>query len=254
MRKTLIYDLPTRLFHWLFATLFLITFAIGKASDDESLVFSYHMLLGLMLTGLVIWRILWGVIGSQHARFSGFNLNIIDLKNYFLGILTGSKKKWTGHNPASSWAAITMFALTLGLGITGYLMSTGSREAFEDIHELMANTFIIVTVLHIAGVILHSFRHQDAIALSMVDGRKELVENNEEIKSSRPFSAILLLAIVFSMGLSLWKNFDAQNRTLVIFGQTLQLSENENENDEKGSEGGSNKESSENDEEGEEND
>lgn len=227
MRSTLVYDLPTRLFHWFFSGLFLLSFVIAKTIDDESLIFSYHMLSGLLLSGLVIWRIAWGIIGSEHARFSGYNLNPIHLKDYFLGILSGSKKRWLGHNPASSWAAITMFTLALGLAITGYLMSIGNKESFEDIHEFMANTFIVVVVLHVAGVILHSIRHQDAIALSMIDGKKEVSTSSSGIPSSRRFAAIILLGLVMSGGLFLFKHFDSQNRTLTIFGQTLQLGENE---------------------------
>lgn len=229
MRSTLVYDLPTRLFHWLFSGLFLLCFTIAKTVDDESLVFSYHMLLGLLLSGLVIWRIVWGVVGTKHARFSGFNLNLAHLKDYFVGMLSGSKKRWLGHNPASSWAAITMFALALGLGVTGYLMTTGYKESFEDIHELMANTFIVVVVMHVAGVILHSIRHQDAIALSMIDGKKEVPGQQDAIASSRRFAAIMLLTFVIAGGLYLFKNFDSQNRTLSLFGKTLQLGENENE-------------------------
>lgn len=229
MRSHLVYDLPTRLFHWLFSGLFLLSFVIAQTVDDESVIFIYHMLSGLMLGGLVVWRILWGLVGSKHARFSGFNLNPVHLKDYFLGILSGSKKRWLGHNPASSCAAVTMFALALGLAITGYLMSTGNKETFEDIHEFMANTFIVVVVLHVAGIILHSLRHQDAIALSMVDGKKEAPAGSASIPSSRPFAAVMLLALVISAGLYLFKNFDSQKQSLSLFGQTLQLGEGSSE-------------------------
>lgn len=238
MRSHLVYDLPTRIFHWLFSGLFLLSFVIAQTVDDESVIFSYHMLSGLMLGGLVVWRILWGLVGSKHARFSGFNLNPVHLKDYFLGILSGSKKRWLGHNPASSWAAVTMFALALGLAITGYLMSTGNKETFEDIHEFMANTFIVVVVLHVAGIILHSLRHQDAIALSMVDGKKEAPAGSASIRSSRPFAAVMLLALVISAGLYLFKNFDSQKQSLSLFGQTLQLGESSSEGAAEGGEEG----------------
>ncbi|WP_295904636.1 cytochrome b/b6 domain-containing protein [uncultured Bdellovibrio sp.] len=225
MRSTLVYDLPTRLFHWLFAGLFLVAFVLAKTSDDESIIFIYHMLAGLMLGGLVLWRIVWGVIGSKHAKFSGFNLNLFELKNYILGIISGSKKRWPGHNPASSWAAITMFILALGLAVSGYLMTTGNKETFEDIHEFMANTFMVVVGLHVTGVIFHSIRHQDRIALSMLDGKKEIPENSTSIRSSRSFAGLLLIAFVFAAGLYLYKHFDPSQRTLGGFGQTLQLDE-----------------------------
>lgn len=233
MRSTLVYDLPTRIFHWLFAGLFLTSFIIGKTIDDESLLFSYHMLSGILLSGLVLWRVFWGVFGARYARFSSYALNPIELKDYFSGLLTGSKKRWVGHNPASSWAAILMFVLALGLGLTGYLMSTGNKETFEDLHEILANTFIIVVVLHIAGVLLHTIRHQDLIALSMVDGKKQVLASNNGIQKNHSISAVILIILVVFSGFLLNKNFNDQDRTLKIFGTTLQLGENEEGENEK---------------------
>lgn len=209
----------------------MLSFIITKTADDESTVFTYHMLSGLLLGGLVLWRIVWGFIGSKYARFWEFNLKPSDLKDYLFGILSGSKKRWSGHNPASSWAAIVMLVLALGLAVTGYLMTTGSKETFEDIHELMANTFIIVVALHVAGVILHSLRHQDAIALSMIDGKKDLNDNVGSISSSHRFAGVLLMALVVSAGLYLFKNFDSTQGTLSLFGQTLHLGDTESGND-----------------------
>ncbi len=128
MKSSLVYDLPTRLFHWIFSALFIISFTIGKFVDDESLLFSYHMISGLLLGSLVILRIIWGMAGTKHARFSGFALNPIDLRNYLVGIVSGSKKRWAGHNPASSWAALSMLIFALGLVTTGFLMTTGYEE------------------------------------------------------------------------------------------------------------------------------
>lgn len=229
MRTILVYDLPVRIFHWLFSGFFLLSFVIAKVVDDESVIFSFHMLSGLLLGELVLWRILWGFVGSKHARFSGFSFTPRDLKDYFLGILLNSKKRWPGHNPASSWSAITMFCLALGLAFTGYLMSTGDKEAFEDSHELMANSFIVIAVLHVAGVILHTIRYHDTIALSMIDGKKELAESKDSISSSKSFAAILLIALVTSSGIYLFKNFNFQSKVLTVFGQALQLGESEQE-------------------------
>ena len=68
MKAKRVYDLPTRVFHWLFATLFVVAFTISNTVDDESLVFSYHMIAGLTLCFLVAWRLVWGVIGTTHAH------------------------------------------------------------------------------------------------------------------------------------------------------------------------------------------
>lgn len=226
--RQLVYDLPTRLFHWLFAGLFLTAFIIAKTIDDDSIIYSYHMIAGLTLSFLVVLRLLWGVVGTEHARFSGFALNPKDLLGYFKGILEGSKKKWAGHNPASSWAAIAMFVMILGLGFTGYNMVSGpNKEDFEDAHELLANGMIIFVILHVLGIILHTIRHKEMIALSMVDGKKADVAENEKINSAKPIIATIFLALALSFGIHLLKNFDTTTRTLTVFGTHLQLGENE---------------------------
>ncbi|MBK7963783.1 MAG: cytochrome b/b6 domain-containing protein [Bdellovibrionales bacterium] len=175
MRQHLVYDLPLRLFHWLFAGLFLIGFIIAKTVDDESVLFNYHSLAGLTLGFLVLLRVVWGVFGTKHARFSGFALNPKDLVSYFLGILAGEKKRWAGHNPASSWAGLIMMLMALGLAVTGYLMASGSEnELLEDFHELLANGFIVVVGLHVVGIGIHTIRTRELIGLSMIDGKKRV--------------------------------------------------------------------------------
>ncbi|MGE4131032.1 MAG: cytochrome b/b6 domain-containing protein [Bdellovibrionales bacterium] len=246
MRNQLVYDLPMRLFHWVFATLFVAAFLIAKTVDDESTLFSYHMLAGLLLGFVVTLRLVWGFVGSKHSRFSGFALHPRELVAYFTGILSGDKRKWSGHNPASSWATLIMFALALGLGLTGYLMASGQKETFEDIHELLANGFLVVVLMHIAGIILHALRHQDGIAFSMIDGSKKGTPSGETITSSRPAVAILFVGLVATFAVHLATNFNSQTRTLNLFGNQLQLGENE-ENE--GSESGESKgEADENDE------
>lgn len=230
MRKQ-VYDTPTRIFHWLFAGFFLTAFGITKIVDSESLVFSYHMLIGLTLFSLVLTRIVWGLIGSKHARFSGFALNPKDLFTYFNGILSGDKKRWAGHNPASSWAALLMIALSLGLGVTGFLMSTGQKETFEDIHELFANAFIITAILHVLGIILHTIRHKEMIGLSMINGKKENIIEGEQIHSNHNLFGVILLSIVAIVGFTVFKKFNPETRTLTFGNTTLQLGE-ENENQE----------------------
>lgn len=235
MRNDLVYDLPTRLFHWMFAGLFVFSFFIGKTVDDDSPVFSYHMLSGLILGFLVILRIVWGFLGTQHARFSSFSLNPKHLISYFKGMTVGDKTRWSGHNPASSWAAIVMMLQGLGLGLTGFLMSLSkaNKESYEDVHELLANSFLLVAGLHIIGVLMHMFRHKDFIALSMLDGKKVDVPSRERISSPRTAFGVLLVALVVSFGIHLKNNYNPATGTLNLFNQQMQLGENEDKGGEK---------------------
>jgi cytochrome b len=199
------------------------------------------MLLGLVLALVVCLRIVWGFVGSRYARFSSFTLKPRALFQYFGELITGKAARTLGHNPASSWAAIIMMALSLGLALTGYLMTAGNKETFEDAHELLANTFLIVAITHVAGVILHSLRHKDRIGLSMVNGKKHVVEGQPGIDRSYRGVALLFLAIVGAFVFHLGRNYDASTQTLHLFGKTLQLGESEGQGDHKSSEGNATK-------------
>lgn len=236
MEKHKIYDLPTRLFHWLFAGLFLGAFAIAKLVDDESAFFSQHMLLGLLLAGLTLLRIIWGIIGSRYARFKSFPLSPARLVTYFREILTAKGNQHSGHNPASAWAALVMMGLALGVGVTGYLMATGNKEAYEDIHELLANAFIFVAVAHVAGVALHQLRHKDGIALSMIHGKKKGIPSDAGIDRSHSLVALGMAGIMGVFAFHVYRNYDTTRSTTSLFGVTLQLGENEAEEHGKASE------------------
>ncbi len=229
--KKLVYDLPTRLFHWLFAFLFLFAFIIGKNVDDESPTYVYHMMAGLGISFIVLLRIIWGFIGSKHARFSGFVLHPKSLIQYMKGIFTGQLTRYTGHNPASSWAAIVMMILALCLGTTGYLMTSTEfgKETYEDFHEIFANAFIILVITHIAGIILHTIRHKELISLSMIIGTKDKVKDEDVIPHSYRLVAVLFIILYFAFSSNIAKNYNLQDGRLNFFGTILQLGENSSE-------------------------
>lgn len=225
--KTRVYDVPTRLFHGLFAGSFLTAFVIANTVDDESMLFAYHMLAGLLMVFVVAWRLIWGLLGTRHARFSDFQLSPAGLVNYLTGIVSGSKAKWAGHNPASSWAALLMLGLAIGLGVTGYAMASGAGEAFEDLHELLANALLAVVALHVAGVVLHQLKHRDAIALSMLNGHKQDVDQTVPAVRSHTLVGVLLVAASLWFASALWQHFDRTTGQLQLFGVSLQLTDNE---------------------------
>lgn len=223
-----VYDLPTRTFHWLFALFFVLTFTISNTVEDKSAIFSYHMLSGMVLLFLVIFRVTWGFLGTKHARFTGFAFKPIDLINYLKGIQTASNYNWIGHNPASSWASIIMIFLTLGLGVTGLLVSNvKGAQALKEVHELLANGFLIVVIMHISGVVLHSIKYKDKIWKSMINGKKtNLPEDLIRINSYKSIGVLLLVATI-CISVYLVKNFDYKNRSVTIIGSKVSLTKPE---------------------------
>lgn len=242
MRQVLVYDFPTRVFHWLFAGFFITAFAIANLVDDDSARFSLHMLAGLGMVFVIVLRLIWSLVGTRHARLTDLALNPAQLIAYFKGMFlkgmaSPGSRRWIGHNPASSWAAVAMVGLALGLGTTGYLMATGGEnDALKEAHELMANAFLVVVLLHIAGVVVHVLRHRDHLESSMVTGRKQArADDQEQVRSIPVAGAAFVVLTGLFMGYLL-QHYDAQARSLDLFGTTLQLGENEHDHQSGGSE------------------
>ena len=244
MSTRMVYDLPTRLFHFSFGALFLTAFGIGKFVDDENPIYAYHMTAGLTLGLAVVLRLIWGWVGTEHARFSSFALRPRDLVNYFLGILRGDKRKWAGHNPASSWVALVMFAMGLGLVFSGYnMVSGGNRDEIKEIHEVFGSVFAVLVLAHVAGIFLHTIRHKEIIGLSMVTGKKSDVPEAQQIESARVPFALLFVLILALFGTYILGSYDSTKSEMVLFGKKLVLLEKENKpENEHGSQSGNTQE------------
>lgn len=236
MKRILVWDLPVRLFHWLLAGAFLGAFLIANLVDDESALFTAHMWLGGIAAFMVVLRILWGLLGSRHARFTGFDLRPSSLLAYLKG-LGRNARRWVGHNPATSWAALAMFAIILGLAYTGANMSSGG-EAFEEIHEVLAWSLVAIVGVHVAGIVWHTVRTRENIALSMVDGKKE-AEMSAAIPRAHALTALAFVALTGLWAGGLYDGYDPATRTvtLPVVGSTLQLGEGEDEEHEHGEAG-----------------
>ncbi|MBT4762071.1 MAG: DUF4405 domain-containing protein [Bdellovibrionaceae bacterium] len=240
MKKIKVYDLPTRLFHWLFVLLFLSSFFIAKYIDDDSWIYAYHMLSGLLMAFLIILRVVWGLVGSKYARFSSFRLAPRELVDYLSSIVNSKTRRYVGHNPASSYAAIAMFLLTIGLVITGLLMSFGIFEDFfEEIHELLSNSFVIIAILHVAGLVFHEIKHKDGLVFSIVTGKKDLVGQKEGIGNNHLFAGIIFVGLVLSFIFYLASNYKSSTQKLNLFGTQVRLGETEHgEHNKHGKRGG----------------
>lgn len=203
--KILVWDLPTRLFHWLFAG----AFAVAWLSGEEDGWLNIHVFAGYLMLGLLGFRLLWGFAGGRYARFASFLFSPREGVAYLLQVLKGSAKRFIGHNPAGSWAVYLLLSLALLAGLSG-LATLGGQEGqgplagwvpygmgrtFKEVHEFCANTLMLVVVLHLGGVALESWRHRENLPRAMVTGCKD-GEPGEAARSGHPLGAVLLLAAV----------------------------------------------------------
>ena len=228
--KTTVYDWPTRIFHWLFALLFVVAYVIAETVSDESSLFSLHIMAGLTIGFILILRIIWGFVGTTYARFSSFKLNPVELLQYLKDAVVTKTKNYLGHNPASSYAAVIMFICAAGLAITGVIMTGGSESDFyEETHELLANIFLITVVAHVGGIIFHHLKHRDSLWSSMFDGKKQPLPEKTGITNSKRFAGMLFLILTLMWSGYLYSKYDSTNQTIDLFGQELVLGEEEHE-------------------------
>jgi len=227
MKPVLIWDLPTRIFHWLLAAGFITAAVISLALGDDSPLFPYHAICGLTIGLLVVIRVIWGFVGTRHARFGAFAFGPAAVVEYMKGVLLGGGRRYTGHNPGSAVAIFALLALVLAMAATGIMLGQGD-ESMKDVHEVLAWVTVGFVVLHVAGVALHAIRRHENLTAGMIHGKK-LAEPTEAISSARPAVAVLFLVILGGWAFGLVRGFNAtaQTTTLPIFGTVLQLGEGE---------------------------
>ena len=167
--KTLVWDLPTRAFHWLLAIAFVGAFVTAESERLRDL----HMLMGYSAAGLVAFRLLWGILGTRYARFTSLPLSPRAVVTYLKSLLTLSPRHYFGHNPAGSWAVIGMLVLITVTAATGWAraVEVGPRWV-EDLHEGLANTTVAVIGVHIVAVLLSSVLHRENLVRAMLSGYK----------------------------------------------------------------------------------
>jgi len=167
--RTLVWDLPTRAFHWLLAA----SFAGAYITSESERLRDVHMLLGYSAAGLVAFRLLWGLVGTRYARFSSFPLSPGAVVDYLKSLLSLSPRHYLGHNPAGSWAILGMLALIAGTALTGWANALEvGPEWVEDVHEVFGNATLALIVVHVAAVIISSVLHRENLPRAMLTGYK----------------------------------------------------------------------------------
>ena len=168
-RKTIaVWDIGVRLFHWSLVTSVTLSYFVISPRD-------MHKFFGYTMVALITFRLIWGLIGPKHARFSNFIPGPRKLLGYLADIARGVEDRYLGHNPAGA-AMIVALLLVLGsIGTTGYMMGMDAyfgEEWVEDLHKALVNGLLVLVMLHLAGVVTASLRHKENLVAAMVTGQK----------------------------------------------------------------------------------
>lgn len=206
--RVLVWDLPTRVFHWLLAASFVGAFATAESERLRDV----HVVLGYTMLGLIAFRLLWGVIGTRYSRFGSFAFGPRSVLAYLKSLFTRSPQHHLGHNPAGSWAIYALLALTVLAGATGYAAYNDIGGGWmEEVHEAAANALLGVVILHVLGVFASSLIHRENLARAMVSGFKS-GNPAEGIRYRHRIVAVALLLAVAGFWMTGTDYFPAPSR------------------------------------------
>jgi cytochrome b len=211
-RKILVWDLPTRLFHWSLVLLVgLNLFVIGPRGGLSTVI---HFVLGYVIAGLLLFRFFWGFIGSPRSRFRDFVRPWPKLRAYLARLLRFDPPHSIGHNPVGGWMILGLLGLLLLMVVTGLfganrraagpfapLLGAGSAGLMGELHSLLSSVLIAFIIVHVTGVLAEWMLTGENLIRSMITGRKRLAE--AEAAAEPPVAPVWRAAILAILALAL---------------------------------------------------
>lgn len=173
--KVSVWDLFVRTFHWSLVTLFA---ANALFVDDDG---KLHLWIGYAIVVLVVLRIIWGFIGSPYARFSSFPPSIKDSFDQVQEVFQRRVTVHKGHTPLGALMIYNLIISMLGIGLSGYLMTTDTFWGVEwpgIMHEVFVYWAEFCVLVHIAAVLFESLRTRVNLPLSMITGNKKIPQDD----------------------------------------------------------------------------
>lgn len=164
-----VWDIFVRLFHWSLVGLFVFAYLTGDEWDNA------HEIAGYCIMALVAARIVWGFVGSKHARFSSFVFSPATIAGFLKDSVHLRAKRYIGHNPAGGAMVIALLIAISAISVSGYMMTTEmfwGVDWVEEVHEVVVNATLVLIALHIGGVVLASIEHGENLVRSMITGMK----------------------------------------------------------------------------------
>lgn len=180
--QTAVWDWPVRLFHWLIVLL--IPMMWWTAEEG---IMDWHRRLGLLLFGLVLFRLIWGLFGSWTARFLPMLVRLRDIPRYIFTLSRAKHRPSFGHNPVgvlSVFALLSLLSVQIGTGLfsvdvdglesgpLAVLVSFKTGRLLADIHEISFDLLVIFIALHITAILLYRFVLKDRLIKPMVTGSR----------------------------------------------------------------------------------
>lgn len=207
-KRILIWDLPTRLFHW--TLLALVIAAIATAFQGGNLMV-WHGFIGQLILGLIVFRLAWGVVGSTYAQFADLVPSIGDIVTYIRGDWRG-----LGHNPVGSLVSLALIVVLLVQAILGLfandeiafrgpfnpLISQEAGEAITALHRQNLWIILLLIGLHVAAILFVAIKRKEDLVRPMITGRKRA--RGAEAKAARGGGWAAALMALFFAAVVVW--------------------------------------------------
>jgi len=215
-KPPVIWDLPLRLFHWSMVAV-VITAAITGYFFEEWWL-DVHVYAGYALTCLLIFRLIWGFVGSYYSRFHTFPLSPVGVFNHLKDLLKGKSEPHAGHNPVGAWMIVVLLTSLILLVVTGFIVWGGQEkngplasvvgyqvgEWGEDVHEVLAGILMAAIGIHVLGVLVETVIFKHPLIKAMITGRKEGVPPTGKTVSVWHSLAGILILIGVGTVFSYW--------------------------------------------------
>lgn len=189
-----VWDLPIRTFHWLLVVGILASWLTGEVFDSY---LNWHLVIGEGMLGLIVFRLVWGVIGSESARFVHFVKGPAAIKAYISEFWIDRRGRvWLGHNPLGALSVLAMLlslAVQVGTGLfaaaddyinygpLNKFVSDGTASLLTEIHEVNFNILLGLVGLHLAAIAYYRFFKRENLVTPMVTGKRCLDDGQQPV-------------------------------------------------------------------------
>jgi cytochrome b len=203
-RSVKVWDLPTRLFHWLVVMLVAAAYVTVRLNWMD-----WHVRIGETLLTLVLFRLLWGCFGSETARFSSFLSSPAAAWRHLRHVLRREPDLQAGHNPAGGWMVVALLALLLGETLSGIYLNNdianagpltewvpaSIANAITALHEILWDALLAAVALHLLAIALYAVAKGHNLLTPMLTGRKHLPARVPAPRLAPTMLALFLLIV-----------------------------------------------------------
>ena len=201
-----VWDLPTRLFHWLLAVLFTVSFLTAAMGGNAM---PYHEKSGYAILTLLVFRMVWGFVGGRESRFTSFVRGPKAVAGYAASLMDRSSTPHLGHNPLGGWSVIAMLTtlfIQAGTGLFAnddiftqgplyYLVNDETSHLLTNIHKFNQEILILLVAVHICAIFFYLFYKRENLIIPMITGFKQWAGNAVEPDANHAWPAVVIAAL-----------------------------------------------------------